>query len=62
METAISVLNKTVLNYLTSEGLLSWQRLLLANRLASNPPDWAFVFSAHRYSYISFTSSTNSSQ
>jgi len=47
METAITVLNRTVLQYVNNNGLLSWQRLLLANRMATTPSEWAAIFSNH---------------
>jgi hypothetical protein len=47
METAISVLNHTVLKAVTNQGLLSWQRLLISNRISTNPAEWAAYFSSY---------------
>lgn len=47
METEITVLNKSVLSYISPYGILGWQRLLIANRVADNPEDWATIMSTH---------------
>eukprot|EP01121_Diplochlamys_sp_Union-15-3_P000252 TRINITY_DN10254_c0_g1_i2.p1 TRINITY_DN10254_c0_g1~~TRINITY_DN10254_c0_g1_i2.p1 ORF type:complete len:540 (-),score=62.92 TRINITY_DN10254_c0_g1_i2:125-1744(-) len=45
IETSISVFNTKLYNLCTPQSLLSWQRTLLANRLAQSGSQWSSIFS-----------------
>ncbi|XP_069845765.1 phospholipase B-like 1 isoform X2 [Dipodomys merriami] len=47
LQTTNSVYNKTLLKSVVPETLLAWQRVRVANMLASNGQEWAEIFSRH---------------
>jgi len=44
METTNSILDESVYNETTPYSLLTWVRVIVANRLASNGEEWAKIF------------------
>ena len=47
IQTTIGVFNPTVYNLSTSQALLAWHRVRLANWLATSGEEWAAIFSPH---------------
>jgi hypothetical protein len=48
METSLSVFNTSIYSALsTNNSLLSWMRVMIANRLASSPAEWSTIFSRY---------------
>lgn len=47
LQTTNSVYNKTLLKLVTPEALLAWQRVRVANMMASNGKQWAETFSKY---------------
>jgi len=47
METTLNVYNTKLYGKMSSETLLSWQRAILANRLAVNASSWVDIFAMH---------------
>jgi hypothetical protein len=44
IQTSLNVLNTTIYNELTPKSLLAWQRVRLANAMATTAPEWAAIF------------------
>ncbi|XP_036312167.1 phospholipase B-like 1 isoform X2 [Pipistrellus kuhlii] len=47
LQTTNSVYNKTLLKFVTPESLMAWQRVRLANMMASDGEQWAQIFSKY---------------
>ena len=47
METTNSVLNNSLYEYVTTETVLTWMRVIAANRMASNGSEWTQLFSRY---------------
>merc|ERR1711916_22957 len=47
METTNSVLNVSIYDVIQPQSLLSWMRVVMANRMTDSGPAWADVFQAH---------------
>lgn len=47
LQTTNSVYNKTLRKLVTPESLLAWQRVRLANMMASDGEQWAQIFSKY---------------
>lgn len=47
LQTTNSVYNKTLLQLVTSQSLLAWQRVRVANMMANDGKQWAEIFSKY---------------
>jgi hypothetical protein len=47
METSINIFNTSLYSLITPSSLLCWQRVMLANRMANNAPQWSHIFRQH---------------
>ncbi|KAL9649727.1 hypothetical protein ABK040_009542 [Willaertia magna] len=47
IETSNNIFNTTLYDYVKPESLLCWQRVILANRMATSAPEWAKYFSLY---------------
>jgi hypothetical protein len=57
METTNDVLNGSLFQYVTQQSLLSWMRVMLANRMASDGKTWTSIFARYNsgtYPHILF--------
>jgi hypothetical protein len=47
IETSNNIFNTSLYDYVRPTSLLCWQRVMLANRIAKNAPEWSTVFGKH---------------
>ena len=54
LQTTNAVFNKSIYSLVTHDALLAWQRVRIANWLATNGKEWSYFVSQHNSGIISY--------
>jgi hypothetical protein len=47
LETTNGIMNTSLYQYVTMETVLTWMRVIVANRMAHNGPEWTEIFARY---------------